>query len=175
MVGAGQDGPVTAPESWTSAPPASGAPPLVVRPDRRKVRRLMALILGINGVLALISLGAAVWASSATGSWWAGAATGITLASAVFQMVFHAYYHGRMIGTPTVAEIGPAGVQGLTTRWEPQSLPWSSVVSMARSWNSMVVTPVAGAGPKVLIPLRGIDTDAATIRAAVAHFSGGRL
>jgi hypothetical protein len=165
---------VTAPVSWN--PPApTAAPPLVVRPDRRKVRRLLAVILVANGVLVVISLAAALWASGATGEWWAGAALAVTLAGGVFQMVFHAYYYGRMIGSPTIAEIGLDGIRGLTTRWVEQAVPWSAVASVSRGWSSVVVTPVADAGPKVLIPTRAVDTDAATIRAAIAHFSGGRL
>lgn len=166
---------MTAPQSWTIAPPVSAAPPLVVRPVRRKVLRLLAIILVANGVVALIGLLAALWAASATGGWWAGAALVITVVGAVFQMVFHAYFYGRMIGTPSIAEIGPDGIRGLTTRWVAQDLPWSSVASVSRAWSSVAVTPVPGAGPKVLIPTRAVDTDVATIRAAIAHFSGGRL
>ncbi len=80
-----------------------------------------------------------------------------------------------MIGTPRIVEVGPDGIRGLTTRWAEQALPWSSIVSVTRSWNALVVTPAAGAGSKILIPTRAIDADAATIRAAIAHFSGGRL
>jgi len=53
---------------------------------------------------AVIGLLAALWAANATGEWWAGAGISISVAGAVFQMVFHAYYYGRMIGSPSIVE-----------------------------------------------------------------------
>ena len=74
-----------------------------------------------------------------------------------------------------IAEVGPDGLRGPTKRWVPETLPWSSIASVANGWNVVVVTPVPGAGTKVVIPARATTSDIATIRAAIAHFSGGRL
>jgi len=165
---------VTAPVSWTSPHPTA-APPLVVQPDRRKARRWLTFILVSNGVISVICLLTAMWAADATGEWWGGSALGITLAGCVFQMVFHAFAYGRLLGADPIAEIGPAGVRGPTKRWVQETLPWSSIASVTNGWNVVVVTPAPGAGTKVVIPARATTSDTATIRAAIAHFSGGRL
>lgn len=165
---------MTAPLSWTASAPTA-APPLVVRPDRGKARRWMAFAVGANAFIAVISAVGAIWAAGATGEWWAGAAMTITLAGSVFQMVFHAFAYGRFLGAETIAEIGPQGIRGPTTRWERVELPWSSIAAVANGWNAVVVKPVPGAGPKLVIPTRATDSTAATIRAAIHHFSGGRL
>ena len=165
---------MTAPVSWT--PPApTAAPPLVVRPDRRKARRWLSFILVSNGVISVICLGGALWAADATGSWWAGISLTVTLAGCVFQMVFHAFAYGRLLGADPIAEIGPGGVRGPTKRWVQETLPWSSIATVVNGWNVVVITPAPGAGTKVVIPARATTSDTATIRAAIAHFSGGRL
>ncbi len=171
----GQTGSVTAPVSWNPATAPPTAPPLVVRPDRARARRWLTFILGANGVIAVVCLLAAMWAADATGAWWGGSALGITLAGCVFQMVFHAFSHGRLLGADVIAEVGPDGLRGPTRRWVPETLPWSSIASVTNGWNVVVVTPVPGAGTKVVIPARATTSDTATIRAAIAHFSGGRL
>lgn len=150
--------------------------PLVVRPDRGKVRRWLTLILVLNGSIAAVALGAALWATTVTS---VGAVSGlpfaITLTGCVFQMVFHAYFYGRMMGMDTLAEVGPQGLTGRTAKGEVAHLPWAAVASVSHSWNTFVVRPHPGAGPKLVIPTRAIDSDATTIRSAVRHFSGGRL
>ncbi|HMJ76510.1 MAG TPA: hypothetical protein VK507_11090 [Iamia sp.] len=166
---------VTAPVSWTSADPAPSAPPLVVRPDRRRARRWLTIILGLNGMLSVVCLAAALWASSTFMGAWGGLSFGITLAGCVFQMVFYAFFYGRLLGAETIGEIGPAGVRGPTKKWVQVTLPWSSITSVTSAWNVVVITPVPGAGSKLVIPSRATTTDAATVRAAIAHFSGGRL
>lgn len=151
--------------------------PLVVRPDRAKVRSWLSLILVLNGVLAMACLALGLWAVSVTDSstaTLAGAPFAITLAGCVFQMVFHAYHYGRMAGTDVVAEVGPEGIRARTAKGEPVALPWAAVASARRSWNTVIVTPQPGAGPKLVVPTRAVDTDSATILAAVHHFSGGR-
>ncbi|HEU5151479.1 MAG TPA: hypothetical protein VFU19_13330 [Iamia sp.] len=149
------------------------APPLVVRTDPSKARGWLTLILVANGLLAVVCLAGGLWAAGVTEAAWGGAAFAITLAGAVFQMVFHAFAYGRMLGADTIAEIGPAGVRGPTTRWEQVALPWSSIASVAKGWNAVVVKAVDG--PKLVIPVRATTSDAHTVRAAIAHFSGGRL
>lgn len=166
---------VTAPVSWTSAAPAPSAPSLVVRPDRRRARRWLTVILGLNGIIAVVCLVAALWASSTFMGAWGGLSFGITLAGCVFQMVFHAFFYGRLLGADSIAEIGPAGVRGPTKKWVQETLAWSSIASVTNGWNVVVITPVPGAGTKLVIPSRATTTDAPTIRAAIAHFSGGRL
>lgn len=165
---------MTAPVSWTPVA-APTAPPLVVAPDRRRARRWLTVILVANGSIALVCLVGAMWAADATGEWWSGSALGITLAGCVFQMVFHAFFYGRLLGAESIAEIGPEGVRGPTKRWVQETLPWSSIASVTNAWNVVVITPVPGGGTKVVIPSRATTTDASTIRAAIAHFSGGRL
>jgi hypothetical protein len=146
-----------------------------VAPDRRRARRWLTVILGINGLLSVICLAAALWASSTSVGAWGGASFGITLAGCVFQMVFYAFFYGRMLGAETIAEVGPAGIRGPTKRWIQETLPWSSIASVTSGWNVVVIKPVPGAGSKLVIPSRATTTDAATIRAAIAHFSRGRL
>ena len=166
---------VTAPVSWTSADRAPSAPPLVVRPDRRRARRWLTVILGLNGMIAVVCVVAAAWASSTSMGAWGGLPFGITLAGCVFQMVFHAFFYGRLLGADSIGEIGPAGVRGPTKQWVQVTLPWSSIASVTSGWNVVIITPVAGAGSKLVIPSRATTTDVTTIRAAIAHFSGGRL
>lgn len=174
---------MTAPQSWTpgpssaSAPPPGPppAPPLIVRPDRAAARRWLTFILVMNGVLAALCLVGVMWASSSSVGTLAGAPFAITLTGCVFQMVFHAFIWGRFLGIDTLAEVGPHGLRGPTTRHEMALLPWSAVASVDGGWNRLVVTPVAGAGPKLSIPTRALDTDASTLRAAITYFSGGRL
>ena len=134
----------------------------------------MAVIIVLNGSVAAIALVAGLWAASTSTGAIAGLPFAITLVGCVFQMVFHAFSYGRMLGAETIAEIGPEGVRGLSTRWEVQRIPWASISSVHRGWNSIFVRPVPGAGPKLVIPTRAVDRDATTIRAAISHFSGGR-
>jgi len=168
---------VTAPLSWTAPAPApvEPSPPLVIGADRAKARRWLTFILVINGLLATICLAAGFWASSTSIGALGGLSFGITLAGCVFQMVFYAFFYGRMLGAETIAEVGPAGIRGPTKRWVQEMLPWSSIALVTSAWNVVVVKPVPGAGSKLVIPSRATTTDAATIRAAIAHFSGGRL
>ena len=166
---------MTAPVSWTSAAAPPALPPLVVAPDRRRARRWLTFIVVANGSIALVCLLGAMWAADATGEWWSGSALGITLAGCVFQMVFHAFSFGRLLGAGSIAEIGPEGVRGPTKRWVPETLPWSSIASVVSGWRVVVITPVPGGGSKIVIPARATTSDIATMRAAIAHFSGGRL
>jgi hypothetical protein len=146
-----------------------------VAPDRRRTRRWLTFILAINGLLAVICFTAALWASSTSMGAWGGASFGITLASCVFQMVFYAFFYGRLLGADTLAEVGPAGIRGPTKRWVQETLPWSSIALVTSGWNVVIIKPVPGAGSKLVIPSRATTSDAATIRAAIAYFSGGRL
>lgn len=176
---------MTAPQSWTppaatAAPPVaapavapSAAAPLVVRADRGKVRGWLSLILVLNGAIAALCLVLAMWASSTSIGAFGGAAFAITLTGCVFQMVFHSYFYGRMAGAEAIAVIGPEGVHGPTGKWVFTTLPWASITSVGSGWNAVVVHPVDG--PKLVIPTRAVDTDRSTVRAAVTHFSGGRL
>lgn len=166
---------MTAPVSWTPSPAASAPPPLVVRPDRGKIRSWLSLILVLNGSLAVLCLVAGMWASSTSVGAFGGGAFAITLLGCVFQMVFHSYFYGRLAGADVIAQIGPEGVRGPTSRWEHTSVPWSSIASVTKGWNAVVVQPIPGAGQKLIIPARATTSDAPTIRAAIAHFSGGRL
>lgn len=169
----GETGRVTAPQSWIPSP--STAPPLVVRPDRAKARGWLTIVLVINGGLAAVCLPLAMWASSGSLGIFGGAAFAITLTGSVFQMVLHAFTYGRLLGADVIAEIGPGGLRGPSTRWELVSLPWSSIASVTKSWNAVVVQPVPGAGEKLVIPTRATTADTTAIRAAVSHFSGGRF
>lgn len=172
---------MTAPLSWDPSaaapqpqPHAAPAPaPLVVRPDRAKVRSWLSVILVLNGGLAFLCLLLTMWAASTSIGMFGGGAFAITLTGCVFQMVFHAYFYGRMAGAEAIAVIGPEGVHGPTGRWVFATLPWASIASVTNGWNAVVVQPVDG--PKLVIPTRATDTDRPTVRAAVTHFSGGRL
>jgi hypothetical protein len=148
---------------------------LTIRTDRAKVRSWLSLILVLNGSLAVVCLVLAMWASSTSIGAFGGAAFAITLVGTVFQMVFHAYFYGRMAGAEAIAVIGPDGIHAPTGRWVFTTLPWSSIASVRNGWNAVEVTPVPGAGPKLVIPTRAVDTDRPTVRAAITHHSGGRL
>lgn len=163
---------MTAPVSWT-APAPTAAPLLVVQADRGKVRRWLAFVLVANGAIVLVCMLAGLWAAAATDAWWGGSAFVVTLAGCVFQMVFHAFSYGRMLGADRIAEIGPDGVRGPTKRWEQEALPWASIATVTDGWSAVVVT--AADGRKLVIPGRATTADARTIRGAIAHFSGGRL
>lgn len=165
---------MTAPLAWTdTAAPTAQPPSLVVRPDRTKAKRWLTFILVLNGPLAVLCLLLTMWASSSSVGWWGGGSFAITLTGCVFQMVFHAYSYGRMMGAEVILEVGPAGIRGRTSRWDTVEVPWESVVSVSSAWNTIVVKTTSG--PKVLAPTRAVDTPAATTRQAITYFSGGRL
>lgn len=148
---------------------------LTITTDRAKARRWLTLILVANGVIALVALVGALWAASALDAAWGGAAMAFTACGCVFQMVFHAFFYGRLLGSDPIAVIGSEGIRGPTSRWEQVALPWASIASVTSGWNAVVVKPVPGAGPKLVIPTRATSADTATVRAAVSHVSGGRL
>ncbi len=167
---------MTAPLSWNppvAAAALSPAPPLVVRTDRGKARGWLSLILVLNGTLVLVCVVAGSWASAALDSVWGGAAFAVTLLGCVFQMVFHAYFYGRMMGAEAIAVVGPDGIHGPTGKWAFETLPWPAITSVGNGWNAVVVQ--SADGRKLVIPTRATDTDRPTLRAAVTHFSGGRL
>lgn len=172
--GTGQTGTVTAPLAWTDpAVPQPAPPSLVVRPDRRKARSWLTFILVINGTLAVLCLLLTMWASSTSIGWWGGGSFAITLSGCVFQMVFHSFFYGRMLGTEVIVEVGPRGIRGHTTRWEVVEVPWSDVASVSGGWNQ--VTIKTASGPKLTVPTRATDTGEPTVRQAITYFSGGRF
>ena len=128
--------------SWTSADPAPSAPPLVVRPDRRRARRWLTVILGLNGMIAVVCLAAALWASSTSMGAWGGVSRSASRSpAACSRWSFDAFFYGRLLGTETIAEVGPAGIRGPTKRWVQVTLPWSSITSVVNGWNVVVITP----------------------------------
>jgi hypothetical protein len=145
----------------------------VIGPDRGKARGWLSLILVLNGGLSVVCVLAGFWAAAATDAWWGGAAFAITLFGCIFQMVFHAYFYGRLMGAEAIATVGPDGIHGPTGRWVFETLPWPAITSVRNGWNAVVVQ--AADGRKLVIPTRAVDTDRPTLRAAVTHFSGGRL
>ena len=167
----------------------------MVRPDRAKARAWLTFILLINGGLAALCLVAALWASSASVGVLGGASFAITLSGCVFQMVFHGYFWGRFLGADVVAEAGPYGIRALVPGEGTVFLPWPAVASVSNGWTGLVIRPVAGADPStpgiegavrartwrrlarrgITVPKRAITPDIATLRAAIHHFSGGRL
>jgi len=186
---------VTAPSSWTPSVPVEPAPPLVVRPDRAKARSWLATILFLNGFLAVVCLLAALWASSTSIGVLGGASFAITLSGCVFQMVFHAYYWGRFLGADVVAEVGPHGIRALVPGEGTVFLPWPAVASTEVRWRALTIRFAPGVAPSspgveaavsehtwrrvsrrgIALPVKAISPDVAVLRAAIQHFTGGRL
>lgn len=165
---------MTAPLAWTDpAAPQMAPPPLVVRPDRGKARSWFALILVMNGSLAVICLLATMWASSTSIGWWGGASFAISLSGCVFQMVFHAYYWGRFQGIDRLLEVGPAGIRVQQPGKEAVDLAWAQVAAVKPGFRRIVIKTTVGKDQWV--PVRCTDTTEVTVRQAVTYFSGGRF
>lgn len=167
--------------------------PLVVRTDPAPLRRRLGIVLGVTGTACVLVLLGAVWLASFAG-FWASLPVILIVANLGFQMVWYAFSFGRRMGTDPVAHIGSEGIAINALRHGWVSLPWPAVASITGGGQQLIIKPVSQAterAPSVTGPaddgfwrkaerrgLRigavGITPDLGTVRAAVAHFSGGR-
>ncbi len=170
----------------------SGPPPLVVRPHRPRIRRLLAMHAG-SSLLILPSFLLVVLGDRE------GWDVAFPASFVVYWAVLSAcitFMWGRLVAADALMEVGPWGIRvnDLGRGWV--SLPWDAVGAARKDlWGRLVVKPAEGVDPSTpgtewppdtatarrarrwgfKVPGRVVHPDASTVIEAVHHFSGGRF
>jgi len=173
---------------------ASGTvpPPFVVGPDRAHARRHLRIAVVVGAIVVILNILQVLLADTAWEAIWVGG-TALAFVGVVASQVV---MWRRFLAADVLAEVGPAGIRVHVLRRGWVSLPWDAVGGVRTDWaRRVVVKPAAGVDPStpgtdwpphpatvrrarrrgLFIATVPSDTDAPTVRAAISHFSGGRL